>query len=124
MGEANTIKSDATFYGLYFVERNLRKNRAVVRHINLLTGSITALNIDAIDELSPIRADESALYYFAPESRQFNSPMALYQYTNGGGKQMLSRGTTGPTSMTIQRFNGKSRALVWTDINRVYSLGW
>jgi len=124
VGEANTIKSDATFYGLYFVERNLRKNRAVVRHINLLTGSITALNIDAIDELSPIRADESALYYFAPESRQFNSPMALYQYTNGGGKQMLSRGTTGPTSMTIQRFNGKSRALVWTDINRVYSLGW
>ena len=124
VGEANTIKSDATFYGLYFVERNLRKNRAVVRHINLLTGSITALNIDAIDELSPIRADESALYYFAPESRQFNSPMALYQYTNGGGKQMLSRGTTGPTSMTIQRFDGKSRALVWTDINRVYSLGW
>ena len=36
---------------MYFVERNLVKNRAVVRHLNVLTGIITALDIDAIDEL-------------------------------------------------------------------------
>ena len=44
---------------------------------------------------SPIKADELALYYFAPESRQLNSPMLLYRYSDGSGKQLVSRGTTG-----------------------------
>ena len=84
----------STFAGLYLVERNVRSNRVSVKHYDIRSGQLTTLPIDAIDELSPMRADASALYYFAPESRQFGAPVVLYRHALAEGKRTpLNRGS-------------------------------
>lgn len=72
-----------------------------------------------------MRADASALYYFAPESRQFGAPVVLYRYAIAEGKaQPLSRGSTPATSLWVQPGEGTTGRVLWTDLARVYTVDW
>ncbi len=121
----STPAASSSFAGLYLVERNVRSNRVSVKHYDIRSGQLTTLPIDAIDELSPMRADASALYYFAPESRQFGAPVVLYRHALAEGKaQPLSRGSTPATSLWVLPGEGATGRVLWTDLARVYTVDW
>lgn len=111
-------ETQKVFSGFYYIETDTRRGRALVKHYDLTSGTVTSTGIDRISDTLPFKADSRALYFFRAESRELDASTHLFRLVHGSSKaQKIDQGSTQPRSLLI---DGKQ--VYWSDLNRIYSL--
>jgi hypothetical protein len=101
----------ATAFGaLYLVQRDVRRNRAAVKHFDMARGLMSTLDVPQIAEMMPVLADAEAFHYCVGEGT-FHDRVSLYRLPHGARAPTLVRQGTSSLD-SLMAADGK---IYWTD---------